>query len=336
MICCRSDVKPGIARYAWRMSRDLPEHPLCLFLGSELAAYAFGEGHPFGAARYHAFVAAIARHGLEGHFRQCAPRQATVAELERFHHHDYVAMVRSRSISGEGYLDAGDTPAFVGMYEAAATVVGTVLEAAAAQLGGRCLRAFVPIAGLHHARRDGAAGFCIFNDCGVLIETLHREYGVERIAYVDIDAHHGDGVFYGFEAAPWLTLVDLHEDGRFLYPGSGAVEEIGRGAARGTKLNIPLLPGADDGIFFRVWAAAERFIAASRPQFIILQCGADSLGGDPITDMRFTAAVHRHVAGRLRHIADAHAGGRLLVLGGGGYNLENIATAWTAVVEALA
>ena len=110
---------------------------------------------------------------------------------------------------------------------------------------GECRRAFVPIAGLHHAARDRAAGFCVFNDCGVAIELLKRA-GLKRIAYVDIDAHHGDGVFYAFEDDPAVIFADLHEDGRYLYPGTGMAEEIGKGAARGMKLNVPLPPGADD------------------------------------------------------------------------------------------
>src|SRR5256885_8951990 len=143
---------------------------------------------------------------------------------------------------------------------------------------GESRRAFVPIAGLHHAARDRAAGFCVFNDCGVAIELVKRA-GLKRVGYVDIDAHHGDGVFYAFEEDAAVVFADLHEDGRYLYPGSGALEERGRGAAAGTKLNVPLPPGADDEVFARVWphviARPEKFA----PEFMILQCGADSLEG---------------------------------------------------------
>ena len=163
-------------------------------------------------------------------------------------------------MDGSGYLDAGDTPAFPGVFEAAATVAGTVLAALDDVVRGRCRQAFVPIAGLHHASRDGAAGFCVFNDCGIAIETLRERYAIQRVAYVDIDAHHGDGVFYAFESDPDLIFVDLHEDGRYLYPGTGSVEESGVGSAKGTKLNIPLPPQADDETFFRLWESAERFV----------------------------------------------------------------------------
>ena len=114
-------------------------------------------------------------------------------------------------------------------------VVGATLNAAAAIMKGQCRRAFVPIAGLHHAGRDHAAGFCVFNDCGVAIELLRRNSGLERIAYVDIDAHHGDGVFYAFEDDPGVIFADLHEDGRYLYPGTGARTETGKGAGGGNE-----------------------------------------------------------------------------------------------------
>ena len=267
---------------------------------------------------------------------------------------------------GSGFLDAGDTPAFPGVYEAAASVVGGTLEALAAIVAGparrafipigglhhatrRCgrflrlqrlrgpaRRAFIPIGGLHHARRDGAAGFCVFNDCGVAIEAARKLHGIRRVAYVDIDAHHGDGVFYAFETDPELKFVDLHEDGRFLYPGTGSRSETGRGAAVGTKLNIPLPPGADDTVFLEAWQEAERYLEAAEPELILLQCGADSLGGDPITHFRLTAEAHAHAARRLALLADRYAGGRVLGMGGGGYNRTNLATAWTRVVEELA
>ena len=193
----------------------------------------------------------------------------------------------------------------------------------------------MPIAGLHHARRDSAAGFCVFNDCGVAIETLRQLHAIRRIAYVDIDAHHGDGVFYAFEADPELCFADLHEDGQYLYPGTGGVSETGRGAARGTKLNIPMPPGADDRAFFRAWEAVESFIDRAAPEFILLQCGADSIAGDPITHMAYSSAAHRHAARRLCILAERHCDGRLLALGGGGYNLRNLAEGWCAVVEAM-
>jgi acetoin utilization protein AcuC len=197
-------------------------------------------------------------------------------------------------------------------------------------------RAFVPIAGLHHARRDTAGGFCVFNDCGVAIELLRSRHGIRRIAYVDIDAHHGDGVLYGFEDDPELYIGDIHEDGRFLYPGTGWSHETGSGAAEGTKLNVPLPPGAGDGEFIAAWERVAAHIEASRPEFIILQCGADGLAGDPLTHLQYSAAAHRAAAAALRDIADRHCGGRLVALGGGGYSPRGIGEAWCTVIDEMA
>jgi acetoin utilization protein AcuC len=307
-----------------------------VYRGEALASYGFGENHPFGADRYYAFDARYRELGLHTLVQESAPVCASQEEIERFHTHEYVERVKARSSSGSGYLDAGDTPAFKGIYEAAATVVGTVVTAIDVLMQGDGQRAFVPIAGLHHARRDQAAGFCAFNDCGVAIETLLHQYGLARVAYVDIDAHHGDGVFYAFENDPRLLFADIHEDGRYLYPGTGAIEETGTGDASGMKLNLPAPPGSRDDVFDIFWERIENYLHQHQPEFILLQAGADSIVGDPITHMQFTAAAHAKAARQLCGIADQYAGGRLLVMGGGGYNRENLASAWTAVIQAMA
>ncbi len=308
---------------------------VCVYLGAELARYHFGASHPFGPQRLGAFEAEFKRLRLHEKVRVRRPVQAEQVAIERFHTHQYVQRVIKLSRVGIGFLDYGDTPAIAGIYEAAATVVGSTLDALDCLMNGLCRRAFVPIAGLHHARRDSAAGFCVFNDCGVAIETLRRHYNVRRIAYVDIDAHHGDGVYYAFDDDPDLFFADLHEDGRYLYPGSGAAEECGRPPAVGTKLNIPMPPAADDEQFAQAWQRVEQFLHAAAPEIILLQCGADSLAGDPLTHLAYTPASHALATRRLCRLADEYCAGRLLVMGGGGYNLGNIAQAWTAVVNEL-
>ncbi len=306
-----------------------------LITGPQIAAYGFPGGHPFGPDRHDAFMREIERSACWAKLARRAPRLATRLEIEMFHTPAYVERVIAASQDGHGFLDAGDTPAFRGVYEAAANVVGGTLEALAAIVEGPVPRAFIPIAGLHHAGRDHAAGFCVFNDCGVAIEAARRCYRLERVAYVDIDAHHGDGVFYAFETDPYLADADVHEDGRYLYPGSGDRGETGRGPALGTKLNLPLPPGAGDAEFMAVFDEVEAYVDAHRPHLILLQCGADSLRGDPITHLAYTEAAHAHAASRLRGLADRHCAGRLLAMGGGGYNRRNLARAWTRVVEAL-
>lgn len=282
-------------------------------------------------AFWHEFVS----RGLDRRVDLCNPVVCERADLLRFHLSAYVEKVERQSKTGEGFLDYGDTPAFPGVYEAGLTVVGSVLDAARAILERRCIRAFVPIGGLHHARRDTAAGFCVFNDIGVLIEWLRAEHGVRRVAYVDIDAHHGDGVYYGFEDDADLVFADIHEDGRFLYPGTGDATETGTGPAVGTKLNIPVPPGADDDTFRRVWPDVEDFIRRGRPEFVILQAGADSIGGDPLTHMQYSPAAHHRATQRLRKVADELCNGRFIAMGGGGYDRANLAAAWCGVVEAM-
>jgi len=313
----------------------MSESVVQVYVGENLARYGFGEGHPFGPDRMDAFWKEAKQQGLDRQVTVAEPCMADEAAIRRFHAPEYIELVRKLSKTGEGYLDMGDTPAFAGMFEAAATVAGSGMAAADALMRGEACRAFVPIAGLHHARREGAAGFCVFNDCGIIIEHLKQAHGLERIAYVDIDAHHGDGVFYAFEDDPSVWIADIHEDGRYLYPGTGFAHEKGKGEAEGQMLNLPMQPGADDADFMRVWPEVEQHLEHARPEFIILQCGADSIRGDPITHMCFSPKAHAHAAERLCRMADKYCAGRLIALGGGGYNRANLAAAWCAVVREL-
>ena len=308
--------------------------PVLVYKGDEIAAYGFGDPHPFGTDRHDVFHRELAEAALDDAIRYMPPRRASVDELLLFHMPEYIDKVSRMSKEGRGYLDDGDTPALPGIFDAACDVVGTTLAAVDAVMHGEGKRAFVPIAGLHHAARDRAAGFCVFNDCGVAAEYLRQRHGLSRIAYVDIDAHHGDGVFYGFADDPDLIFADIHEDGRYLYPGTGAAQETGTGRARGTKLNVPLAPGADDAEFRMAWRQVEAYLDAAEPEFIIFQCGADSLEGDPITHLCFSEQAHADAAATLCRLADKHCGGRLIGAGGGGYNRQNIARAWTRVVQA--
>jgi acetoin utilization protein AcuC len=310
--------------------------PVLVYKGKALAAYGFGDPHPFGIDRHDVFHRELAEAGIDDAITYRNPRRASVDELLLFHTADYIDKVSRMSQEGKGYLDEGDTPAMPGIFDAASDVVGTTLAAVDAIMQGEAKRAFVPIAGLHHAARDSAAGFCVFNDCGVAAEYLRARHGVYRVAYVDIDAHHGDGVFYGFVDDPDLIFADVHEDGRFLYPGTGAAEETGTGRARGTKLNIPVAPGADDAQFRAAWRRVEAYLDAARPEFVLFQCGADSLEGDPITHLCYTEQAHADAAATLCRLADKHCDGRVVGTGGGGYNRRNLARAWTRVVQAFA
>ncbi|MES1196881.1 MAG: acetoin utilization protein AcuC, partial [Steroidobacter sp.] len=187
-----------------------------LVAGDAIARYGFPDGHAFGPDRHEVFMCELRKAQLDSHLVHAMPRLATREELLSFHTPEYVDRVIEQSQTGCGLLDNGDTPAFKGVFEAAGNVVGAMLVAVERIMSGETRRAFIPIAGLHHAARDRAAGFCVFNDIGVAIELLRRQYGIRRIAYVDIDAHHGDGVFYAYNRDPELMFADIHEDGRFL------------------------------------------------------------------------------------------------------------------------
>ena len=307
-------------------------------LGDELANYHFGEDHPFGPKRYWAFKQELESRSLnKGQLNKNItlhkPQQASEEQLALFHTQDYINKVKTLSEKGEGYLDCGDTPARKGIYNSARFVVGTTLKAIDLIMNNDCHFAFSPIAGIHHATRNSAAGFCVFNDCGIAIEYLRKEYDIQRIAYIDIDAHHGDGVFYSFEDDPDLCFVDFHQDGATLYPGTGFINETGKGKAIGTKLNVPLPPNSTDKVATALWKNAEDFIDKFKPEFILLQCGADSLAGDPITQLKLSSKFHAHVTSQLCKLANKHCDNRLLAMGGGGYNLENIQIAWNDVIE---
>lgn len=305
---------------------------VCLFADEGLARYGFPQGHPFGIDRQQAFLDEAKQQRLLQQVPLKSGRPASQAELERFHQSDYVEFVRTAQSNGLDYLDSGDTPVFPGVFEASSYVVGAALDALDAVMNGGCTRSFQPIGGLHHAGRNHAAGFCVFNDLGVVIETLRRRYDVKRIAYIDIDVHFGDGVFYAFEDDPDVIIADIHQDPRTFYPGTGFAHETGKGEAVGTKLNIPLVYGSGDDEFRDAWPQVERHLEEYAPEFFLFQCGADGLDGDPLAGLRYTHEAHAYAAKRLLELAEGSAKGRLMAFGGGGYNRQNLGKAWSAVL----
>lgn len=304
-----------------------------LYVGEALGKYGFPNGHPFGPDRQDAFCKETLKQGLDKEAKLAEPRAASREEIERFHTATYVERVDGLSEVGVGSIDYGDTPAYPGVYDASAAVVGAALEGLERVMSGEVYRTFQPIGGLHHARRDSGAGFCVFNDCGVVIDTLRSKYGIKRVAYVDIDVHHGDGLYYPYERDPDVFVADIHEDGMFLYPGTGDAGETGKGAAQGTKINIPMQPGSGDKQFMREWERVVEFLRKSKPEFIVFQCGADSLAGDPLAHLKYSPAAHAHAAKSLCELANELSNGRIMGFGGGGYNRTNLALAWNAVLN---
>lgn len=305
--------------------------------GDALAKYGFGGSHPWGSDRLYAFWSKFQSDGLDK-MENIVIEEPVMADEEallNFHSKAYVEFVKKASVLGQGFLDYGDTPAFKGVFEATSYVVGSTLKALDMVMKKKVDHAFNPIGGLHHARREFAGGFCVFNDIGVAIAAARNNYNVKKVAYIDIDAHHGDGVFYEFNNDPNVFIVDVHEDGKYLYPGTGFEDETGEGDAEGTKLNLPMKPFANDNDFVNAFKRAEQFLDDAKPELIILQSGGDSIKGDPITHLSFSENAHRYATDALHKLAHKHCNGRMIALGGGGYNRNNIAAAWVEVVKAL-
>lgn len=287
--------------------------------------YDFGSGHPFKIWRVK-----MARDRLSGSLQDLhieSARVATRAEAELFHEPGYLDLVKRFSATGTGLLDGGDTPAFRGCYEASLSVLGATLRAVELVLEGEYVHAASFAGGLHHASRGGASGFCIMNDCAVALARLRKLF--RKVAYVDLDAHHGDGVMYGFYSDPGVIDVDVHQDGKTLFPGTGSHLEAGSGEAKGTKLNIPLPPGSADDVFVSLISdLVVPFLEEAKPEFIIVQCGADGLKGDPLAGLSFTHYGYLKVIEMLHEISHRICRGRLVLVGGGGYNPEAAAGCW--------
>lgn len=265
------------------------------------------------------------------------PRIASEEEILLFHKEEYVSLVQKYSEKGSGLLDAGDTPAFKGCFEATSIVVGASLEACDNIMSRKFVHAFNPSGGLHHAHPERASGFCIFNDPAVSIGYLKTNYSMKRLVYLDIDAHHGDGVMYGFYDDPSVLDIDFHESGKYLFPGTGFPDEIGEKDARGLKLNIPLPPGTGDQAYLEAFhKIVPETVRKFRPQIILVQCGADGHAEDRLAHLRLTTNMYSEVVTEMHSLAHELCEGRLLLFGGGGYTLANVPRVWTVAFATLA
>ena len=264
------------------------------------------------------------------------PREADHDQLRLFHDEAYLELVKRASKSGTGFLDMGDTPAFKGCYEASALATGASLDAIDMVMSSKSTHAINISGGLHHAHPNRASGFCIFNDPAISIAHLKRKYGVKRILYLDVDAHHGDGVMYGFYSDGGVLDIDFHEDGHHLFPGTGYTNEIGEGAGSGYKINVPLPPFTGDESYMALFREiVPHAVRKYRPQVLLLQCGADAHANDLLAHLQLTTRSYFEIAKTVHQLAHEVADGRLVIFGGGGYNLANVARAWTLVASTL-
>jgi acetoin utilization protein AcuC len=265
-----------------------------------------------------------------------SPRPATEEELRRLHSSEYVTAVRSLSLGLSGYDPSrfnfhrqGDNPIYPGMYDAAALSTGATLLAAEMVASRQVDVAFNISGGLHHAASDHASGFCVFNDPALAIKYL-REQGL-RVAYVDIDAHHGDGVQNAFFDDSQVLTISIHESGQFLFPGTGFVMDSGVGAGRGYSVNLPLYPYTDDEIYVDTFLeVVPPLLKAFAPDVRVTQLGIDSYHSDPLTHLQVTTRGYLEAVRELSGV-----GVPWLALGGGGYDLSAVARAWTLAYEVM-
>jgi acetoin utilization protein AcuC len=289
--------------------------------------YDLGPGHPFTersralAARLLATTGAAREPTSIEWIRSIAP--ASRLELESFHSPEYVRYVeRASGFEEPIYLDTGDTPSFRGCFEAAGRIV-----AGASLALDRVLESsrpvFHPAGGLHHARPGRASGFCIFND--VAIAVGRAVSAGRRVAYIDIDAHHGDGVMYGFYDSGRVLDIDFHQDGRTLFPGTGFPSEAGQGDGAGCKVNVPFPPSSGNEALLPLFRRlVPPLLRSFRPDLIVLQHGVDGHVGDALAHLQYTPAAYAEIDALVLALAAELTQGRLMVTGGGGYRASAV------------
>ncbi|MGF7184059.1 acetoin utilization protein AcuC [Desulfitispora alkaliphila] len=314
--------------------------------------YTFSPDHPFQPKRLDLTMELINEMNLLLLEDLTDPVPALREELLLTHHVDFIDVVRrlsqpeeemiyDRSGMGAGEaispqkfgLGSEDTPVFPRMYEAARMVVGGTLKAAQLIVTGIVSHAVNFAGGLHHAQHAKAAGFCVFNDAAVAISYLRKNYPDMKIAYVDIDAHHGDGVQQLFYSDPQVLTISIHETGRYLFPGTGKIKELGEGMGYGYSVNVPLEAFTEDDSWMTSFdRVVIPCIQQFRPDLIVFQAGCDAHYLDPLTHLSCTTQIYSHASRVMHKLAHQVAGGKLLVLGGGGYDIWRVVPrAWTLV-----
>ena len=301
-----------------------------------LTGYDFGPGHPLAPVRVELTIALARELGvltLPG-VSVLAPVPAQTAELELVHDKDYIDAVRQAGHDGGSNLRYGlgtpDNPVFAHMHEASALVAGATLTAARAVWRGEAVHASNIAGGLHHAMRRSASGFCVYNDPAIAIRWMLAE-GAQRIAYVDLDVHHGDGVQAAFYDDPRVLTISLHEHPATLFPGTGLASEIGSGDGRGYAVNVALPAGTGDAGWLRAFeAVVPPLLRAFAPEVLVSQHGCDSHRLDPLANLELSVDGQRRAQLMVHDLAHETAGGQWLLTGGGGYQLVQVVPrSWT-------
>ena len=310
--------------------------PLIMAWNDHLTEYDFGPGHPLAPVRVELTMALSRELGVlaQPSVSLLDPAPAGPDELELVHDPAYIDAVRQAGRDGLGNLSFGlgtpDNPVFAGMHEASALVAGATLAAARAVWHGDALHGASIAGGLHHAMRRSASGFCVYNDPAIAISAL-LDAGAQRVAYVDLDVHHGDGVQAAFYQDPRVLTISLHEHPATLFPGTGLASETGSGDGRGYAVNMPLPAFTGDAGWLRAFdAVVPPLLRAFRPELLVSQHGCDSHRLDPLAHLALSIDGQRRAALMVHELAHEVCGGRWLLTGGGGYELVQVVPrSWT-------
>jgi acetoin utilization protein AcuC len=312
----------------------------CSFVFSEdLLNYKFNSNHPFNQFRLKLTVDLLHRLKALDNHQIVPPRMASEEELALVHDPSYIDAVK---MAGHGQLPqhvaenygigTEDTPIFPNMHEASALLVGGTLTAVDQVMTGQAVHALHLGGGLHHGFRGKASGFCIYNDSSVAIKYLQNKYNA-RVLYVDTDAHHGDGVQWSFYDDPDVCTLSIHETGRYLFPGTGNVNERGQGKGYGYSFNIPVDAFTEDESWLDAYTQSLREVAEFfKPDVILTQNGADSHYYDPLTHLSATMKIYREIPKLAHEIAHQYCGGKWIAVGGGGYDIWRVVPrAWALI-----
>jgi acetoin utilization protein AcuC len=316
---------------------------LTLFWDPAMVSYDFGPSHPLAPVRVALTVSLAEALGVLSlpSVSVVTPSAATGDELLLVHSPEYIAAVRQAGADGRGNgwygLGTADNPVFRGMHEASALIAGGTLAAARAVWSGEVSHGANVAGGLHHAMARQASGFCIYNDPANAISWL-LSAGAARVAYVDLDVHHGDGVQAAFYDDPRVLTISLHEHPVSLFPGTGVASENGTGDGRGYAANVALPAGTGDAGWLRaIDAVVPPLLAAFRPDVLVSQHGCDTHRTDPLAHLDVSLDAQRQAAVWMHELAHAHASGRWVLVGGGGYQrVQVVPRCWTHLLAVAA
>lgn len=314
------------------------KHAVFIFSEDQLG-YKFSETHPFNQKRLILTIDLLKKMNALPDELVVPARIATDEELLLAHDERYIDIVKKASRgeitpeAGESYgIGTEDTPIFENMHEASARLVGGTLTAADYVMEGKAQHALNLGGGLHHGFRGKASGFCIYNDSSVAINYLKSKYNA-RVLYIDTDAHHGDGVQWSFYDDPDVCTVSIHETGRYLFPGTGNINERGSGQGYGTSFNFPIDAFTEDESFLEIYRTSmKEIIEFFKPDVILSQNGADAHYLDPLTHLYGTMNIYKEIPKIAHELAHEYCEGRWIAVGGGGYDIWRVVPrAWSLI-----